>query len=785
VARDDANPAMPAQSSWFARVGLPLLLVLAIGAGLLVGSVLTYRSNRAGALRLAERYITAIDDIVAREIRDYLAPAETAVALLSVSVGDNDITSRRSSAAQRLAVEMMRANRQFASLYLADSDGRFVMTRRKEDGTLERKIIAEDPEGRRVTLESLDDNGSTIRTTEISDDPYDPRTRSWFKDATATEALIWTDVYSFFTGGVPGVTAAVSRARQSAPDVVAGVDIALADLSRFLGELSLGETGRALIVDGTGKVLVAPPTLTPTRNSPSQRIEIANLGDPVLRELGDRFRVEREFSGIVEIGGSWYVALFSPIAAGGATDWWLIVEIPEDEFIAFVEQSSSESLLITAVVTAFALLLALLLAQRMLVADRQSRRIAASARLLDDQAASVGALAEVVEAAAGTEETRMIATARRLADASGARRVGLWRFEEAGARLSRIGCYDAELRQPADPVSLRRAAHSGLFETLARGEAIAADRASENPDLARALEACSDRGETRGFLSTPIVRGGQVLGAIWLEDVGALATPAGDPGATARAAAAMACAWMGAHGETGQSTADAPGATPPFGSARRTLTPATTGTASLLAARDRQLLAEATRRGLPHEDLREALFPNVAVLTVILRDPMALAEGARKEPLIAALARFCRTRAREHDAPFLKLLGNRALAATGFDADNPVEPAERLAMMALELQEDFAHASHLRAGRGVAAMGLEVGGVMGAALDGDSDASFTIWGDVVRLSGILAETAADGAVQVGDVAHAALRERCAFQPRGAFYVAGFGQTVAHYLRGRR
>ncbi len=42
------------------------------------------------------------------------------------------------------------------------------------------------------------------------------------------------------------------------PKSVFGVDITLEELSRFLGSLEIGQSGRALIIDGDGRLIASP-----------------------------------------------------------------------------------------------------------------------------------------------------------------------------------------------------------------------------------------------------------------------------------------------------------------------------------------------------------------------------------------------------------------------------------------------------------------------------------------------------------------------------------------------
>ena len=97
--------------------------------------------------------------------------------------------------------------------------------------------------------------GEEIARENDPSDTYDPRTRQWYERALVSGVMFWTDVYVFYTAGEPGVTASQRYTGRDGRVFVLGVDITLAELSRFLGSLQIGDTGRAMIVDGDGRVI--------------------------------------------------------------------------------------------------------------------------------------------------------------------------------------------------------------------------------------------------------------------------------------------------------------------------------------------------------------------------------------------------------------------------------------------------------------------------------------------------------------------------------------------------
>lgn len=90
-------------------------------------------------------------------------------------------------------------------------------------------------------------------------DGYDPSSRPWYQAAESQKQLIWTEPYDNATDDSKVITAAVPIFSKYNPSRVVGVlaaDINLKTMSKGLGEIRVGETGVASIVDASGAILL-------------------------------------------------------------------------------------------------------------------------------------------------------------------------------------------------------------------------------------------------------------------------------------------------------------------------------------------------------------------------------------------------------------------------------------------------------------------------------------------------------------------------------------------------
>ncbi|WP_333672363.1 ATP-binding protein [Elioraea tepidiphila] len=174
-------------------------------------------------------------------------------------------------------------------------------------------------------FEFLSEALEPLERREGVDYPFDPRVRPWFRDAMRAEGTIVTVPYLFFTTLEPGITAA----RRAASGAVAGVDVALWDLSTRLSVGSLAAGAEAVVLDAEGGVmadaniarlrrLVAARTPTPASPASEFLPRAAELGPPVLAHLAERWRNTREgFEGRLSAGGQGWLAMIVPLGLPG------------------------------------------------------------------------------------------------------------------------------------------------------------------------------------------------------------------------------------------------------------------------------------------------------------------------------------------------------------------------------------------------------------------------------------------------------------------------------------
>ena len=760
------------------RIALPLG-----GVGLIVGfllgiAVYADSANRAGVLGLSETLLTSLRDRIASQVSSYLEPASHAILLAQSIVGRGGATDR-SEEARVLATSVLHETPQIANVLFADAAGNFMLVRRAPEttrGGTEIKHIGVMAGHRVVEWTTRDRAGAVVAHREDPEDAYDARTRGWFTGARESDDVFWTEPYIFFSERAPGITAAV-RGPDPEPDIV-GVDIRLDALSRFLGGLAIGRTGRAYIVAETGEMIAGPDPAKIMRQRDGKPVpaHIDDVGDTDLIAGWDHFRVSGQGTRIIESNGRRLISIVVPLtgAANDAKGWLLLITVPEAEFSGFVTANSQNAALLSLVVVALAIGLGVLLVRQGLRADRADRAVAERSEAVRLQSAAFARMtteAEMFDAAGSPPE----ALTETLAEATGARRAGFWRMVEGGRVLRCEDSYEPATSGHVGGLELARQEVPALMEALSAGMEIdVPDARADRRTAPLHAMLMKHLGSTALFV-VPVMHAGLnpgeriAVGAVFLEDARR------DPAARD---IARACATLIALRTPMSATLAAePDARPRPQPVAAVVT----------AEQEREFDPALTVYRLTNAGFAARSYPMVAVLVLRLPET-AIALAAPNpgqgppETLAHTIAAAAQDAAATHGIGYVKMLGSQIVAAAGIE-DGAATAAARLADMAVALRERCEALLEDVEDPAAFAMGLDVGLALGGMVGADPGI-FNLWGEAVRGAEALAASAPEGAIQASDSAYGLLRQDFLFRPRGRFFRPDIGESPLYVLAGR-
>jgi diguanylate cyclase (GGDEF)-like protein len=284
-----------------------LLLAVQLLTLLLTTFVWQSSTNQVLRDRIGDDLGQAAREASERVSRHLTGPVRLRNALVGYVPQIESSGSNRDDQIEKLFVSVLKTSPEVSGVLLGRKDGSFVFATRNADGVFVKRI-AVGAAGRIVTRREY---WGQQATTVLANDTYDPRSRPWYRLASANGSAAWTDVYQFATSKRPGITTAAA-----APDrnsgVVIGVDVELDLVERFLKQMKVGDTGVAFVLDKNGIPLGEA------------------AGNPLVQQVSKQHRMgDRSFK--QSIGGRSIVAGFVPVV--DSPGWSVGVLAPEREFM--------------------------------------------------------------------------------------------------------------------------------------------------------------------------------------------------------------------------------------------------------------------------------------------------------------------------------------------------------------------------------------------------------------------------------------------------------------------
>lgn len=335
----------------------------------------TYVSSQRAMLEHARSLMQDAGTNAAEHTRRFLEPAgeinEQARRILSTEL----ISVTDPAQMERYFYQILRAEPQLSGINYGDEAGNFVYVMKSDGpGPYRTKFIIIRDGQRTTNFIWRDNDYSVVATSTDPDDPYDARTRPWYLSASALDGRIWTDPYIFFTSQQPGVTvAAPVKTDDNQLRGVVGIDLDIADISLFLSDLTIGETGAAFLLSDDGSVIAHPdPARIKMRNDDGSLgfVDVNDFSDPIVRAafagIGARsLAPSQQIQSQFDFNGETYMTLLLPIP-GIDLPWNIAIFAPEGDFIQGIKDNRRRNIWIAAAISLITAVVGLSLAELIL-----------------------------------------------------------------------------------------------------------------------------------------------------------------------------------------------------------------------------------------------------------------------------------------------------------------------------------------------------------------------------------------------------------------------------------
>src|SRR6188768_1709241 len=359
------------------------LLVASIG---LVLTLLGQRSLRDSNLSMADGRIDEGTTLLARGISAALEQSEPVMDRLSALAQDHDPIKSFDRAAHSLR-DLMQGRPGVSYVSISFPDGTFQGAYRDEDGAIRFQDSRVTPQGTLVKRYTLVGHERLAPFYEERTS-YDPRARSFYQLATASDQRVWTKPYPFFKTHYTGITRAEAVREPSTHEVhaVITVDFDVTALSAILSRTSMGGA-TTLLYTQDGTVLAYPRGEGRINDLPLRQdraLLYGDLDDPLLNAFFKKFTGpdHAPVSGLAEldVDGEKHLVSERPIVVGRDLGWSVATIMPEALILSALHQHQQKSTVAAALATLIATGMAWLFARHILRTRREAAVARAEAR---------------------------------------------------------------------------------------------------------------------------------------------------------------------------------------------------------------------------------------------------------------------------------------------------------------------------------------------------------------------------------------------------------------------
>ena len=317
-----------------------------------------YYRNAASVIDLTERFVARVAVSGINRTMALLDPVASNVEA-SAQLAATDEAEARDGRLFPYMMSLLDSTPQLQSIYYAfDSDGRFLQAFPVPPGTQRFGANnAAPPFGAEYALRVISRtagtysdvwtyvrrDGSVVGRETSNNLNYDPRPRPWYKDAVAKRGLIWSDLLVYTSNRQPGLTAAYPIFAADGRVIgVAAANVAVSELSEFLGSLDIGSSGVALVVDELGQLIAYPDAAKTVRQDglALSLVTAAELGEA---KIADSFAAYRDRPAALihlESGGKRYLASFTGFPPKFGKKWLLAIIVQEDDFVGALKDNN-------------------------------------------------------------------------------------------------------------------------------------------------------------------------------------------------------------------------------------------------------------------------------------------------------------------------------------------------------------------------------------------------------------------------------------------------------------
>ncbi|MBF2051479.1 MAG: PAS domain S-box protein [Elainella sp. C42_A2020_010] len=334
---------------------VPFVLQIITAVGL-VGWIV-YRSAQQSVNEVASQLRTELTSRITERLETYvsLPKAINRLNATAFAQGDIDVSNPRG---YYHFWQQLQLYETLSFVYCGDEQGGFLGARRLSEQDRTEIVLQFSNADTNFIRQGfvLDDRGNRTVPRGRFDKPFDPRVRPWYQAAKTAGGEAWSDIYLAFSTLFPTITASfpVYDPASNALIGVCGTDLFLPqELSMFLRNLKIGQTGTAFIMERSGRLVAtsSEEAMVVGEGEASERLLATASPNATIRttaeQLNRHFRQLNDIQSVQQLDFNLnrerqYVQVF-PFQDGNL-DWLVVLTIPESDFMGQIHAGRRNAL---------------------------------------------------------------------------------------------------------------------------------------------------------------------------------------------------------------------------------------------------------------------------------------------------------------------------------------------------------------------------------------------------------------------------------------------------------
>ncbi len=319
----------------------------------------------------------ALTDTEAR-LRSYFDPVERQLRIAQGLVRNGKLDLDDPVGLNRYFMPVIEGIPGITSVNVGDDSGAGYLLLRLGD-VWRNRLVRADEWGARQELSEWSDEDTQLRAWTVEDPGdqgvYDPRKRDWYRVAfeargagEPSDEVFWTEAYTFYTTGEPGITAMIHVEDPRGHRSVLAMDVLLRCLSDFTRALEVSENGIGAILAEDGRMLGLPGLPRFEDEAERKKAFLQRPRDvdvPELRAAAEAYlRLNEPELFVFETQGDRWWAQVRDFPLGPGRDARAFVLIPEADLVGAVNKLRIALVAVAALGFGGALVLAVMLARR-------------------------------------------------------------------------------------------------------------------------------------------------------------------------------------------------------------------------------------------------------------------------------------------------------------------------------------------------------------------------------------------------------------------------------------